>query len=132
MAMVDYQIIETELGPLISHSRSSVYDVMLDHDAGHDLFYICVNHNLQPVQVQIALEYIEQHRPVLEADLREILPRKAEYESQHRAKQAEVEKKIAQKPMTPRRAALYQLIEKNQRRRGELSRGELNGSGHSQ
>lgn len=127
MAMPDYQILETELGPMISHSRSSVYDVMLAHDAGHDLFYICVNYNLQPVQVQIALEYIEEHRAILEADLREILPRKAAYEQEHRAKQAEIEQKIAQKPMTPQRAALYQLIEKNHR-----ERGKRNGADHSE
>lgn len=119
MAMPDYQILETELGPMISHSRSSVYDVMLAHDAGHDLFYICVNNNLQPVQVLIALEYIEEHRATLEADLREILPRKAAYEREHRAKQAEIEQIIAQKPMTPERMKLYAHMEKL-RRQGKL------------
>ncbi len=120
--MPDYKILETELGPMISHSRTSVYDVMLTLDKGNDIFFICVNHNLDFVQAQIALEYIAEHREELEADLREILPIKAAREKEHRAIQAEVERKIAQLPMTPERAELY-------RRLGRTPYQHANGSG---
>lgn len=111
--MPNYTVNETDLGPLISHSRASVYDVMQAHDAGHDLYYICVNYNLTPLQVQIALEYIEAHRPQLESELAEILQQKAENERFHRAVAAEREKIIL--PMTPKRQAFYDLREQLQR-----------------
>ena len=125
--MPDYKILETELGPMISHSRTSVYDVMLTLDKGNDTFFICVNHNLDFVQAQIALEYIEENREQLEADLREILPIKAAREKEHRAIQAEIERKIAQLPMTPKRKAFYEALEKRGIRPHYLN-GEVNGA----
>lgn len=112
MAMPDYKIIETDLGPMISRSRTSVYDVMLSHKEGDDFFCICVTHNLTPVQIQVALDYIEENWDRLEEDLKEILPKKAENERYHRAITAEVQKKIDQLPMTPKRAAFYALRDK--------------------
>jgi len=119
MSYRNYRILETDLGPMVSDTRVSVYDLLLAHDAGQDLFHLCVNYNLNPVQVQIALEYIEQHREQLIADLKEILPKKAERERHYRAIAAEIQKKINQLPMTPERAAFYALREKNRRLRGE-------------
>jgi len=117
MGYRNYHILETEQGPMISHSRVSVYDVMLAHDEGDDLFTICVVYGLTPVQTQIALEYIEQHREQLAQDLKEILPKKAERERYYRAIAAEREK-IPVK-MTPQRAAFYALLEKNRLLRGD-------------
>ena len=117
--MKEYKILETECGPMISHSRATVYDVMLTHDEGYDIFFICVNYNLTPAQAQVALDYIEEHRAELEADLNEILPKMAERERHYRAIHEEIRKKIAQKPMTPKRAAFYALREKNRRARGD-------------
>ena len=119
MSYLDYRIIETDLGPMIHNTRVSVYDVMLAHDEGQDLFHICVNYNLKPVQVQITLEYIEEHRAQLAEDLKEILPKKAERERYYRALEAEIREKINQLPMTPERAAFYALREKNRKLRGE-------------
>lgn len=115
----NYSILETDLGPMLSDTRVSIYDVLLAHDAGQDLFHLCVNYNLSPVHVQIALEYIEQHREQLTEDLKEILPKKAERERHYRAIAAEIQKKIDQRPMTPERAAFYALREKNRQLRGE-------------
>lgn len=117
MSYLDYRIEETDLGPMIHNTRVSVYDVMLAHDEGQDLFHICVNYNLKPVQVQITLEYIEEHRVQLEEDLREILPKKAERERYYRSLAAERAKIPVQ--MTPERAAFYALREKNRKLRGE-------------
>ncbi|MEM7537517.1 MAG: hypothetical protein AAF639_35430 [Chloroflexota bacterium] len=119
--MREYKIIETNLGPMISHSRVMVYDVMLTRDEGEDIFFICVNYNLEYMQAKIALDYIEEHREQLEADLKEILPKKAERERHYREIQKAIRQQIAQMPMTPKRATFNALLEKSRRARGELS-----------
>lgn len=113
MSFAGYKILETELGPMISNSRTSVYDVLLSQQEGDDFFAICVIHNLKPLQVQVALEYIEAHRAQLEAELPELLAKKAENERYHRSIAAEREKLIGELPMTPKRAAFYALREKH-------------------
>ena len=112
MSFSGYKVLETEIGPMISESRTSVYDVLLSEQEGDDFFAICVIHNLKPLQVQVALEYIEEHRAQLEAELPELLAKKAENERYHRALAAEREKLIGELPMTPKRAAFYALREK--------------------
>lgn len=97
---------------MVGHSRTSVYDVLLSLQEGDDFYAICVIHNLKPVQVQAALEYIAEHRAELEAELPALLAQKAENERYHRAIAAEREKLIAQLPMTPKRKALYELRKK--------------------
>lgn len=128
MANPDYQILETELGPMISRSRTSVYDVMEMQNKGYDLLSLCTIHNLNPVQVMIALEYIEQHRKTLEPELKELLKKRAEREQYYRLLAAERQKMIAQKPMTPKRAAFYVQRERNRRLREER---KSNGTNHS-
>ena len=113
MSFSGYKVLETELGPMISESRTSVYDVLLSEQEGDDFFAICVIHNLKPLQVQVALEYIEEHRAQLEAELPELLAKKAENERYHRAIVAEREELIGELPMTPKRAAFYALREKH-------------------
>ncbi len=113
MSFKPYTILETEIGPMISESRTSVYDVLLTQNEGEDFDSICVIHNLRPLQVRVALEYIKEHRAALEAELPELLAKKAENERYHRAIAAEREKLISALPMTPKRAAYYALREKN-------------------
>ena len=113
MSFPDYQVVETEIGPMVGESRTSVYDVLLSLKEGDDFFALCVIHNLKPVQVHAALDYIAAHRAELEAKLPGLLAKKAENERYHRAIAAEREKLIAQLPMTPKRAAYYALREKN-------------------
>lgn len=117
MNYLDYRIVETDLGPMIYNTRVSVYDVMLAQQEGQDLFHICVNYNLKPVQVQITLEYIEEHRAQLEEDLKEILPKKAEREHYYRVLEAERAKIPVQ--MTPERAVFYALREKIRKLHGD-------------
>jgi uncharacterized protein (DUF433 family) len=111
-------IIESDLGPLISESRASVYDVMEAYDEGYNPSEIGKIYNLSPHQVQVALAYIAQHRERLEPELKEILIKKAERERYYRALEEEI-KKQRPLPMTPQRAALYALIEKSRRLREE-------------
>jgi len=111
MSFSGYKVLETEIGPMISASRTSVYDVLLSEQEGDDFFAICVIHNLKPLQVQVALEYIEEHRAQLEAELPELLAQKAENERYHRAIAAERAKIPVE--MTPKRKAFYALREKH-------------------
>ncbi len=112
-------VIESEIGPLISESRATVYDVMEASTDGYSPSEIGRLYNLSPRQVQVALAYIAQHRGTLEPKLQKILRIAAEREAYYRARTAEIEKT---KPvqMTPKRAALQALIEENRRARGEL------------
>ena len=98
---------------MISQSRTSVYDVLLSQQEGEDFNALCVIHNLRPLQVMVALEYIEEHRAQLEAELPELLAKKAEHERYHRALAAERAKRPVE--MTPKRKAFYELVEKNRK-----------------
>jgi len=111
----DYSVVETEIGPMVGESRTTVYDVLLSLKEGEGFYALCMIHNLKPEQVHATLDYIEVHRAELEAKLPELLAKKAENERYHRAIAAEREKLIAQLPMTPKRKAFYELREKNKR-----------------
>ena len=119
MSFPDYKVIETEIGPMISESRTSIYDVLLSQKEGNDFFALCIIHNLKPVQVQVALAYIEAHLEQLEAELPMILQKKAERQAYYENIAAEIQRKIDQLPMTPERQAFYALREKNQHQWGE-------------
>lgn len=114
MSFKGYKVLETEIGPIVSESRTSVYDILLSQQEGEDFYAICVIHNLKPLQTEIALSYIEAHREQLEDELPGLLAKKAEYERYYRAIAAE-RKKIPVK-MTPLRKAFYELQEKNRKR----------------
>lgn len=112
-----YHIIESDLGPLISESRMTVYDVLEAQNSGQTLYEISMNRNLSPMQVQVAFEYIEQHRERLQAELEEILKVAAERKRYYDAIAEEIRQKIAQLPITPQRAKLQELIAQNRARR---------------
>lgn len=114
-----YQILESTLGPMISESRSSVYDVMEMEAKGYDAAEIATIFNLTVLQVETALDYIEEHREQLTPILVELLTKKQEREAYHRRVQERVQAEIAQLPMTPERKAFYDLLEKNRARRRE-------------
>ena len=113
------KIIESDIGPMISESRSSVYDVMEAHDEGYSASEISEIYNLSPHQVDVALAYIEKHRTKLEPELRELLIQKAENEAYHRSLVAEREKQFV-KEMTPERIKFNELLEQSRRRREAL------------
>lgn len=119
MSFPDYSVVETEIGPMVGESRTSVYDVLLSLNEGEGFYALCVIHNLKPVQVQVALEYIEEHRTALEAELPALLAKKAENERYHRAIAAERAKIPVE--MTPKRKAFYELLEKNRRYSAEAA-----------
>jgi uncharacterized protein (DUF433 family) len=108
-----YTIIETDIGPLISESRVSVFDVMDAHDAGDSQYEIGLTFNLSPMQVETALAYIAQHRTELEPQLAQIKQQLAEREAFYRRQAAEVDAYVATLPMTSPRAALRDLRQRS-------------------
>lgn len=113
------RIIESDMGPMINHSRVSVYDVMEVYDAGHSIYEIYQTYNLSSSQIEAALAYIEQHRERLEPELKAIKLKMAEREKYYRALAAEREQQIPSE-MTPRRTQFKALLEKSRRERGVL------------
>jgi uncharacterized protein (DUF433 family) len=108
-----YAIIETDMGPLISESRLSVFDVMEAHDAGDSQYEIGLTFNLSPIQVETALVYIAQHRVELEPQLARIRQQLADREAFYRHQAAEADAYLATLPMTSQRAALRVLRERS-------------------
>ncbi|MCB0080372.1 MAG: hypothetical protein KDE47_05560 [Caldilineaceae bacterium] len=113
------KIVESDIGPMISESRASVYDVLDADNEGYNPSQIGAIYNLSPYQVEVALDYIKEHRARLEPELQEIKVRLAERERYYRALAAERERQIPS-IMTPERQALKALIEKSRRERGAL------------
>ncbi|MEM7534780.1 MAG: hypothetical protein AAF639_21555 [Chloroflexota bacterium] len=113
------KIIDTDRGPTISGTKTTVYDVMEMADNGAEFFFICYNLDLIPPQVEIALEYIEEHRARLEPELKEIQETLAERERYYRALAEKRKRESPPLPMTPLRKAVYEIIDKNRRARGE-------------
>lgn len=107
-----YTIVETDVGPLISESRVSVFDVMDAHDAGDSIYEIGLTFNLSPLQVETALEYISQHRAELEPQLTEINQQLAEREAFYRRQASQVDQYVATLPLTSQRGALHVLRER--------------------
>ena len=81
---------------------------------------MCVIYNLQSLQVQVALEYIDEHRERLEAELPALLEKKAERERYYRALAAEREKRPIKR--TPLQEAYEELKAKNRIR---IANGEF-------
>jgi len=121
-------IIESSIGLQIDHSRSSVYDVMEAYDEGYNLYEISRIYNLTPLQAETALGYIAKNRQTLEPELKRLLIKKAERQRYYRAIEAEVRKKIAQRPMTPERAKFYAKREELRRRRAAEESKNANNS----
>ncbi len=111
MSFKVYEILETDRGPIISQSRTSVYDILISQQEGDSFYEICVIHNLKSLQVQVALEYIDEHRERLEAELPKLLAKKAEREQYYRALAVEREKRPVK--MTPLHKAYEELKAKN-------------------
>lgn len=107
-----YMIIETSMGPMISESRVSVFDVMEAHDAGDSIYEIALTFNLSPMQVETALAYISQHRDELEPQLAEIEQAMVARQAYYRGRANQIDQYVAALPMTPERAALHVLRER--------------------
>lgn len=109
-----YTIIETDMGPLISESRASVFDVMDAYDAGDSVHEIGLTFNLAPLQVETALAYIAQRRAELEPQLADIKQQLAEREAYYRRQAAQVAQHVVTLPITSQRAALHVLRERSE------------------
>jgi hypothetical protein len=113
MKPISYSVIKNELGPLISYSRTTIYDVMTPFESDETLLETGLIGNLSHGQVDMAIEYIKEHRERLESELAEVHKIKAEYEHSYRAQAAKIRSQIAELPVTPLRAAFYALRDQN-------------------
>lgn len=109
-----YRIVESDIGPLISESRASVFDVMDAQDAGDSIYEIGLTFNLSPLQVETALAYIAQHRAELEPQLAQIKQQLAEREAFYRRQAEQIDRIVAALPLNPQRAALLVLRERSE------------------
>jgi len=109
-----YKIIETEIGPLISESRSTVYDILEAKNNGKTLYEISMDSNLTPLQVQTAFDYIEIHHDELQTTLAEIIEIAEERKKHYIAIAAERQKRPV--PMTPERVAFYARLDQLRQR----------------
>lgn len=107
-----YQILETDSGLQISESRVMLFDVMELLDRGDSIYDIAQTFNLTPLQVAIAVEYIETHRTALAPEFAKAIRLRQEREAYYRKQNEAVWEKIRNAPMTPQRAAVYALLEK--------------------
>lgn len=107
-----YQILETDSGLQISESRVMLFDVMEMVDRGDSIYDIARTFNLTPLQVAIAVEYIETHRDALEPEFAKAIRLRQEREAYYRKQNEAVWEKIRNAPMTPQRAAVYALLDK--------------------
>ncbi len=123
MSFKPYTILKTDIGPMISESHTSVYDVLITQSEGEDFNTICVIHNRRPMQTQVALDYIEEHRAELETELPALLAKRAENGRYHPAIVAERTKRPV--TMTRERKAFYELLGKHRKD------SETNGTHHS-
>lgn len=113
MKPISYSVIKSELGPLISYSRTTIYDVMTPFESDETLLETGLIRNLSHGQVDMATLYIKEHRERLESELAEAHKIKAEYEHSYRAQAAKIRSHIAKLPVTPLRAAFYALRDQN-------------------
>lgn len=107
-----YQILETDIGLQISESRVMLFDVMEMRNRGDSIYEIAQTFNLTPLQVAIAVEYIETHRPTLEPEFAKAIRLREEREAYYRKQNEAVWERIRNAPMTPERAAIYALLDK--------------------
>ncbi|MEM7531809.1 MAG: hypothetical protein AAF639_06525, partial [Chloroflexota bacterium] len=114
------RIVETDRGPTLSGTKTTVYDVMVAYEEQADFFFVCYSLDLLPDQVELALAYIEEHRAKLEPELEEIQTKLAEQESYYRKLEEKRKRESPPLPMTPLRKSVYEIIDKNRRARGEL------------
>lgn len=106
-----YWILESDGGPCISDSRVMVYDVLdyyRQEVPPEEIAEIC---NLTRRQVEVALAYIEQHRAILETELRQIKARQEQEEAATRTRQQAIAAQALTPLMTREQKASYQSDE---------------------
>src|ERR1017187_6473514 len=75
--MLEAKIIGRGRGPEIAGTRITVYDVLDYHKLGWHRDMIAATFDLSSRQVEVAIQYIEEHRDEVTADYEEMLARDA-------------------------------------------------------
>jgi uncharacterized protein (DUF433 family) len=75
--MLEAKIIDRGRGPEVAGTRITVYDVLDYHSLGWHRDMIAATLSLSSQQVEVAIQYIEEHRDEVMADYEEMLARDA-------------------------------------------------------
>jgi uncharacterized protein (DUF433 family) len=75
--MLEAKIIDRGRGPEVAGTRITVYDVLDYHKLGWHRDMIAVTLQLSSQQVEVAIQYIEEHRDEVMVDYEEMLARDA-------------------------------------------------------
>jgi uncharacterized protein (DUF433 family) len=75
--MLEAKIIDRGRGPEVAGTRITVYDVLDYHKSGWHRDMIADTLSLSSQQVEVAIQYIEEHRDEVMADYQEMLARDA-------------------------------------------------------
>ena len=109
-----YHIFEGDNGLQISESRVLLFDVMDLHNKGDSIYEISRTFNLTPLQVQTAVDYIEQHRAALEPEFAKAVQRRKERREYYDQLAEERWRQIKQRQnLTPLQKAVYALLDKH-------------------
>lgn len=112
-----YQIFEGENGLQISESRVLLFDVMELHNRGDSIYDISRTWNLTPLQVQTAVDYIEEHRTELEPDFIKAVQRREERREYYDKLAEDRWRQIRERRnLTPHKKAVYSLLDKQRNR----------------
>jgi uncharacterized protein (DUF433 family) len=75
--MLEAKIIDRGRGPELEGTRITVYDVLDYHSLGWHRDMIAVTLSLSSQQVEVAIQYLEEHRDEVTAEYEEMLARDA-------------------------------------------------------
>jgi len=73
--MREFRIIDRGRGPEIEGTRITIYDVYAHYEHGWNSLQIACEFGLGTPQIDVAIAYIESHRPEVEAGYAKILER---------------------------------------------------------
>jgi uncharacterized protein (DUF433 family) len=106
-----------ETGLYISGTRVTIYDVMDFEIDRYPAKFIANMLNLSLEQVQIALEYINTHRPEVEAEYQSILTEAAELHTYWQEQNRELNERVAKLPAPVGKEAAWQKLQAQKAKR---------------
>jgi uncharacterized protein (DUF433 family) len=111
------QIIRTERGLTISGTRITLYDVMDYLTAQYPPKFIRGLFELSEAQINVAIDYIEQHRDEVEAEYHQVLQDAEELQQYYAERNRQLLAEIAAKPPKPGTEAAWEKLRATQAQR---------------
>jgi hypothetical protein len=101
----------------ISGTRVTIYDVMDFEIERYPAKFIANMLNLSPGQIRVALEYIETHRPEVEAEYQSCLAAAAELREYWQEQNRELDERVAKLPPPAGKEAVWQKLQEQKAKR---------------